>query len=134
MVKRDRGTLSAEETASLPQQICAAVDGVVRKQAETGLDIINDGEASKIGYATYVRERLSGFEGTSRGLTIWDLDEVPEFAGRALEGLRPDDPGLHRADHLPGSRGPGRRHQEPEVGDREGRAGRCVHDRGRRRA
>jgi len=92
MVKRDRGTLSAEETASLPQQICAAVDGVVRKQAETGLDIINDGEASKIGYATYVRERLSGFEGTSRGLTIWDLDEVPEFAGRALEGLDPMTP------------------------------------------
>jgi 5-methyltetrahydropteroyltriglutamate--homocysteine methyltransferase len=92
MVKRDRGTLSAGEAAALPQQICEAVDGVVRKQAETGLDIINDGEASKIGYATYVRERLSGFEGTSRGLTIWDLDEVPEFAGRALEGLDPVTP------------------------------------------
>jgi len=89
MVKRDRGTLSAEEAASLPQQICAAVDGVVRKQAETGLDIINDGEASKIGYATYVRERLSGFEGKGRGLTIWDLHDVPEFAERSLAGLDP---------------------------------------------
>ena len=57
-----------------------------------GVDVINDGEASKIGYSTYVRERLSGFSGKGRGLTIWDLHDVPEFAQRSLAGLDPQTP------------------------------------------
>ena len=40
-----------------------AVQAVVRRQCEVGLDIINDGEQSKTGFAQYVHERLSGFEG-----------------------------------------------------------------------
>ena len=39
-----------------------AVGGVVAKQVEIGIDIVSDGEMSKIGYATYIRHRLSGFE------------------------------------------------------------------------
>ena len=36
---------------------------MVRRQREAGFDIVNDGEASKPSYATYVTERLSGFDG-----------------------------------------------------------------------
>ena len=89
IVEHDRGTLTSAEELSLRRQIREAVESAVRKQVESGLDIINDGEASKIGYATYVRERLSGFEGKGRGLTIWDLHDVPEFAERSLAGLDP---------------------------------------------
>lgn len=89
IVEHDRGTLTSAEELNLRRQIREAVESAVRKQGESGLDIINDGEASKIGYATYVRERLSGFEGKGRGLTIWDLHDVPEFAERSLAGLDP---------------------------------------------
>jgi 5-methyltetrahydropteroyltriglutamate--homocysteine methyltransferase len=89
IVAHDRGTLTSTEELSLRGQIREAVESAVRKQAESGLDIVNDGEASKIGYATYVRERLSGFDGKGRGLTIWDLHDVPEFAARSLAGLDP---------------------------------------------
>jgi 5-methyltetrahydropteroyltriglutamate--homocysteine methyltransferase len=92
MIKRDRATLPAAEREALPRQIREAVASLARRQADAGIDIINDGEASKIGYSTYVRERLSGFEGASRGLTIWDLHEVPEFAQRSLAGLDPATP------------------------------------------
>ena len=34
----------------------------LHKQADAGVDIVNDGEASKVGYSTYVTERLTGFE------------------------------------------------------------------------
>jgi 5-methyltetrahydropteroyltriglutamate--homocysteine methyltransferase len=89
IVEHDRGTLAAVEEASLRLQIREAVESTVPKQLRSGLDVINDGEANKIGYATYVRERLSGFEGKGRGLTIWDLHDVPEFAQRSLAGLDP---------------------------------------------
>ena len=45
-----------------------AVAEVVRKQAEAGIDVINDGEVSKPSYATYIKDRLSGFGGTSQPL------------------------------------------------------------------
>src|SRR5262249_18211256 len=43
-------------------RIHGAVADCVRQQAETGIDIVNDGEQSKPGFFTYVRERLEGFE------------------------------------------------------------------------
>src|SRR5215469_3224232 len=52
---------------------------VVRKQAEVGLDSVSDGETSKISYATYIRHRLTGFEGDSARPTPKDLDEFPEY-------------------------------------------------------
>jgi 5-methyltetrahydropteroyltriglutamate--homocysteine methyltransferase len=92
IVAHDRGTLAPAEAAALPTQVRDAVATIVKSQVEAGLDVINDGEASKIGYSTYVRERLSGFSGKGRGLTIWDLHDVPEFAQRSLAGLDPQTP------------------------------------------
>jgi 5-methyltetrahydropteroyltriglutamate--homocysteine methyltransferase len=92
MVQRDKGKLDAAGLKALPQQVRDAVKDVVKQQVASGIDIVNDGEASKIGYSTYVRERLTGFEGKGEGLTIWDLHDVPEFAARSLKGLDPATP------------------------------------------
>jgi 5-methyltetrahydropteroyltriglutamate--homocysteine methyltransferase len=67
-----------------PRAVKAAVEEVVRRQQDAGLDIINDGEVSKPSYATYVTERLSGFDGEPvpvpwRG---WAADDFPEFFER----------------------------------------------------
>ena len=46
--------------------IAAAVDAVVARQVESGIDVVSDGEMSKISYATYIKDRITGFEGDSR--------------------------------------------------------------------
>jgi 5-methyltetrahydropteroyltriglutamate--homocysteine methyltransferase len=69
----------------------SAVAEVVRKQAEAGVDLVNDGEMGKIGYSTYVKDRLSGFgdETTKRAsLTAADMAEFPEFTQRAFMGRK----------------------------------------------
>lgn len=73
-----------------------AVGDAVRKQVEAGVDVVSDGEMSKIGYATYIRHRLSGFElGDVPRATPADLDAYPAFrdrlaqAGATAKYLRP---------------------------------------------
>jgi 5-methyltetrahydropteroyltriglutamate--homocysteine methyltransferase len=57
-----------------------AVQDAVNTQSEAGLDIINDGEMAKVGYATYMRHRLTGFElGEVPRATPQDLDDYPEY-------------------------------------------------------
>ena len=62
--------------------MAAAVATVVQRQAQTGIDIVSDGETSKIGYATYVRERLTGFAGDNPRQVALDLQEYPDFRVR----------------------------------------------------
>lgn len=50
---------------------------VVQKQIEAGIDIVNDGEVGKIGYATYVKDRLTGFDGEAGPLRSADVLEFP---------------------------------------------------------
>ncbi len=60
-----------------------AVTDVVRKQSEVGLDIVSDGEMSKISYATYIRHRLTGFEIGEMPRTVpKDLDDFPDYKER----------------------------------------------------
>ena len=65
-----------------------AVRDRVRHQVEAGIDFVSDGEMSKIGYATYIRHRLSGFEvGDVPRATPADLDAYPHYRDRlAQEG------------------------------------------------
>ena len=60
----------------------AAVTAVVAKQQDTGIDVVNDGEQGRAQYATYVKERLTGFEGERmvRRRPRLDDDDFPEFA------------------------------------------------------
>ena len=62
----------------------------VRKQVESGVDIVSDGETSKISYATYVKDRYSGFSGNSPRNAPGDLKLFPSFLERiANEGGTP---------------------------------------------
>ena len=53
------------DRTGLAAKIRAAVAGVVKKQVASGIDLVNDGEMSKPSYATYVKDRLTGFAGSS---------------------------------------------------------------------
>jgi 5-methyltetrahydropteroyltriglutamate--homocysteine methyltransferase len=79
------------DPAALTARVGAAVDEVVRRQVEHGLDIVNDGEMSKPSYATYIKDRLHGFGGESHALVYQDLAEFPELARRVF-----GDPGRSR--------------------------------------
>jgi 5-methyltetrahydropteroyltriglutamate--homocysteine methyltransferase len=79
------------DRAALDARIGDAVAEVVGKQAASGIDLVNDGEMSKPSYATYVKDRLSGFGGTSNTFVYQDLAEFPRLAQRVF-----GDPGRSR--------------------------------------
>lgn len=60
--------------------ISEAIDVEVHRQKQIGVDIVSDGEFSKITYASYVQHRLTGFSGNSPLVTPADLDEFPGVA------------------------------------------------------
>lgn len=66
--------------------IGAAVKEVVAKQAAAGIDLVSDGEQSKISYATYIKDRISGFEGDSPRIPPKDLEAYPGFLQRQAKG------------------------------------------------
>ena len=63
-----------------------AVDAVVARQKAVGVDIVSDGEMSKISYATYIKDRITGFAGDSPRNAPKDLEEFPGFLQRAAKG------------------------------------------------
>ncbi len=63
----------------------AAVNETVRKQAAAGIDIVSDGETSKISYATYVKDRYTGFGGDSPRNPPADLKQFPSFLKRLAD-------------------------------------------------
>ncbi|HUK01595.1 MAG TPA: cobalamin-independent methionine synthase II family protein [Steroidobacteraceae bacterium] len=60
----------------------AAVAETVAKQVATGLDVVSDGETAKIGYATYIKDRLSGFGGAAEARPHLDLKDHPDLRKR----------------------------------------------------
>lgn len=79
------------DAPSLAARIRAAVEDIVAKQREAGVDIVNDGEVSKPSYATYIKDRLNGFGGTENTFVYQDLSEFPRLAARVF-----GDPGRSR--------------------------------------
>lgn len=78
---QDRGELS--DLDAFDATIRPAVREVVERQVEAGIDIVSDGEMSKISYATYIRHRFSGFEpGEAPRAVPADLDAFPEYRDR----------------------------------------------------
>jgi 5-methyltetrahydropteroyltriglutamate--homocysteine methyltransferase len=76
-VQKDQGRPYDEQ--ALERLTREAVLGCVRRQAEIGLDIVNDGEMSKPGYATYVADRLTGFAGHVPAKPRLDTRDHPNF-------------------------------------------------------
>jgi len=62
-----------------------AVADVIRMQVDCGVDIPSDGEQSKISYATYIRHRLTGFDGDSQRPTPQDLDDFPDYRDKLVK-------------------------------------------------
>lgn len=81
---RERGEVV--DQATFEQTVARAVVDVVGSQRRAGVDIPSDGEMSKISYATYVGERLSGFSGDSPRRTPADLLLVPNLGKRLSAG------------------------------------------------
>jgi 5-methyltetrahydropteroyltriglutamate--homocysteine methyltransferase len=79
------------DRAALAERIRTAVAEVVAKQAQAGVDVVNDGEMSKPSYATYIKDRLDGFGGESHPLTYADLVDFPALAQKVF-----GDPGRAR--------------------------------------
>ncbi len=80
---QDRG--EAFDQAKFDETMRLAVGDTVKKQEECGVDVVSDGETSKISYATYIRHRLTGFEGDSARPTPKDLDDFPEYRDRLVK-------------------------------------------------
>src|SRR6266545_5151825 len=76
----DAGT--APDPTVFEASVRRAVTEVVRRQVEAGVDIVSDGEQGKVGYSTYVKHRLTGFEGQSRVPMRADWEDFPEAAAR----------------------------------------------------
>jgi len=79
------------DAAALERRVASAVEEVVRKQAEAGIDVINDGEMSKPSYATYIKDRLAGFGGSGNTFVYQDLVSFPNLSKRVF-----GDPGRSR--------------------------------------
>ena len=77
--------------AALGERVRRAVAEVTEKQVAAGVDLVNDGEMSKPSYATYVKDRLSGFGGTGNTFVYGDLAAFPNLARRVF-----GDPGRSR--------------------------------------
>jgi len=84
LVRKDQG--EPYDKPELDRLTHQAVIDIVRRQAEAGVDIINDGEMSKPGYSTYVADRLSGFAGHAPAKPRLDTRDHPNFLA-ALERM-----------------------------------------------
>ncbi len=67
------------------QVISRAVVEVVARQIKCGIDLVSDGEMSKISYATYIKDRVTGFEGDSEREPPQDLEDYPGFLARLAQ-------------------------------------------------
>src|SRR5437773_12414586 len=64
LYRNDAGTL--DDQVGLDRRVSEAVLELVQTQLQHGVDVVNDGEVGKVGYATYIKDRLSGLEGESQ--------------------------------------------------------------------
>lgn len=73
------------DQAAFDACMTSAVSETVRKQVAAGVDIVSDGETSKISYATYVKDRYTGFDGDSPRNAPEDLKRFPSFLKRLAD-------------------------------------------------
>jgi 5-methyltetrahydropteroyltriglutamate--homocysteine methyltransferase len=79
LLKENGGALDG---ATFDRTMREGVSEVVRQQVSTGIDVVSDGETSKISYATYMKDRLSGFGGDNERQIAKDLQPFAEFRTR----------------------------------------------------
>src|SRR5580704_14332645 len=77
LVSREEG--AAVDRAELDREMDRAVQHVVEKQVKAGIDVGNDGEQQRVGFQTYVPQRMTGFGGESKRRRGRDYEEFPEL-------------------------------------------------------
>lgn len=88
LLARERGELDAASLDAMPDEITTAVRDVVKRQADLGISIVDDGEMSKYAYATYARDRMTGLTGVDHPLALSELTEFPEFASKIVMEIK----------------------------------------------
>jgi 5-methyltetrahydropteroyltriglutamate--homocysteine methyltransferase len=87
LLRKDRG--EPYDQAEFDRVMRRAVADIVKRQTDIGLDVVSDGETSKIGYATYIKDRFNGFGGEFAPKPHLDLADHPEFRKRMTAFLGP---------------------------------------------
>jgi len=75
------------DNRGLESAIGSRISHVLEKQVAAGIDIINDGEQGRVGFQTYVTQRMSGFGGVSKRPYGKEFIEYPQFTKRMMERL-----------------------------------------------
>ena len=96
--QRVRG--EATDPAEIEAEGRAAIRQIVRKQIETGLDVIDDGEQSRESFVLYMRHRLTGLGGESTRMMHADLDAYPQYKSAFQSRVTSADKVSNRT-HLP---------------------------------
>ena len=95
LVKREAG--EAYDKAEMDREMDRAVSHVVEKQVSAGIDIGNDGEQQRVGFQTYVPQRMSGFGGVSKRRRGREFEEFPEL----IEQLKMRFPHVSKQQNAP---------------------------------
>ena len=80
LLRKERG--EPYDRGEFDRAMREAVSEIVARQVATGIDVVSDGEAAKIGYATYIKDRLAGFGGETTGRPHLDLRDHPDLRKR----------------------------------------------------
>ena len=83
LVRKDHG--ETYDHTDFARRVHQAVADIVAHQVAVGIDVVSDGEASKVGYATYIKDRLTGFGGQPVGRIAVPL---PTVKARLLDAPR----------------------------------------------
>jgi len=100
LIQREEGV--AVDSQRLSDEMDRAVRHVVQKQVEAGTDVGNDGEQQRVGFQTYVPQRMSGFGGESKRRRGSDYEAFPEL----VEVLMRRFPKRSRMQNAPEAQGP----------------------------
>jgi 5-methyltetrahydropteroyltriglutamate--homocysteine methyltransferase len=88
LIKKDRG--EPYDATEFARQVRQAVADIVARQVAIGIDVVSDGESSKIGYATYIKDRLTGFGGEPYvPKPNRDVADYPDFRRRLEQFIGP---------------------------------------------
>ena len=87
LVRKERG--EAFDGAEFARTMREGVADILRRQAQAGIDVVSDGETSKISYSTYIKDRYAGFSGEYIPKTHLDLRDHPDFRERMKAFLGP---------------------------------------------
>src|SRR5579883_635137 len=82
LVTREAG--APYDTANFDAEMDKAVGHVIDKQASAGIDIGNDGEQQRVGFQTYVPQRMAGFGGVSKRRRGREFEEFPELVASLM--------------------------------------------------